>query len=163
MAELAAAATVMQLIQFSGVVLTGCYEYINKAKSATSELEKVINDVSGLEGILRQLHLLMADPDDERHALLKSLGRPDGPFQACSQALQKLHKKLRALTEASSARRKLLWPLEEVKILEILRRLGEQKQTFILALAGDHALADAANAKQGKEAVEKLDDMKEVS
>jgi ankyrin repeat domain-containing protein 50 len=160
MAELAAAATIIQLVQFSGVILTSCYDYISKAKSASGDIEKVINDVSGLEGILKRLHSLISDGEDERHALLKSLERPNGPFRACSQSLEELQKRLKILTEASSARRKLLWPLEEKKILEILRQLGEQKQTFILALAGDHAFSDEANAKQGKEAIDKLNEMK---
>lgn len=160
MAETAAAATVVQLIQFSGIVLSGCYEYISKAKSANRELEKVINDVSGLEGILKRLQVLISDDDDtDRHILLKSLGRPDGPLQACSKALEELQKRLEKLTNASSAKRKLLWPLEEVKILESLRRLGEQKQTFILALVGDHAMFSKADAKQGKEMAENLKSM----
>lgn len=156
---MAEAATVIQLIQFSGIVLTGCYEYISKARNATAEIEKVLNDVSGLENILKQLQLLMSNPDGSRHQLVKSLGRPSGPFQACSQALQKLQKKLKNLTEASSARRRLMWPLEEGNILEILRRLGEQKQTFILALMGDHALSDDVNTRHGREAIDKLNDM----
>ena len=157
MAELAAAATIVQLVQFSGVILTSCYDYISKAKTASGDIEKVINDVSGLEGILKRLHSLISDGENERHAILKSL---NGPFQACSQALKELQKRLDILTEASSARRKLLWPLEEKKILEILGRLGGQKQIFILALAGDHAFSDEANAKQGKEAIDKLNEMK---
>lgn len=80
MAELAAAATIIQLIQFSGVILTSCYDYISKVKSASGDIEKVINDVSGLEGILKRLHALISDGEDERHALLKSLERPNGPF-----------------------------------------------------------------------------------
>lgn len=71
-----------------------------------------------------------------------------------------MQKRLKTLTEASSARRRLLWPLEEKKILGILGRLGEQKQTFILTLAGDHAFSDEANAKQGKETIDKLNEMK---
>ena len=159
MAEAAAAATVLQLIQFSGAVLTNCYAYISKAKSATNEIQKVINDVSGLEGILKHLNSLIQDDDSNRHKLLLSLAGPNGPLQACSQALDEMQKRLLALTQASSARRKLLWPLEEGKILDILRRLGEQKQTILLALAGDHAASDVSNAKQTKEVVDSFKNM----
>lgn len=103
MAELAAAATIIQLVQFSGVVLTSCYDYISKAKSASGDIEKVINDVSGFEGILKRLHSLISDGEDERHAFLKSLETPNGPFQDCFQALKELQKRLKILTEASSA------------------------------------------------------------
>lgn len=148
MAEVAAAATVLQLIQFSGAVLSGCYDYVSKAQSANREVKKIINDVSGLEGILKRLHVLVSDESSNRHALLKSLARPNGPFDACLRALEDLRNRLAKLTNASSARRKLLWPLEEVRILELLRRLSEQKQTLILALVGGQVIDDDANAQQ---------------
>jgi hypothetical protein len=160
MAELAAAATIIQLIQFSGVVLSGCYDYINKAKNAPADIQKAINDIAGLEGILKRLHTLISDPEDQRNASLRSLDGPNGPFQACTQALTELQTKLKALTEASSTRRRLLWPLEQNKIEEILRRLSDQKQTFIFALLVDHP-EDHRETVNHLEAARKLmEDMK---
>jgi len=159
MAEAAAVATVVQLIQFSGIVLSGCYQYISKAKAAEREITNVINDVSGLEGILKRLHELIENNVSDRQVLLSSLGRPGGTFQACGEALKDLQKRLASLTNASGTRRKLLWPLEEGKIFDIRRRLGEHKQAFILALVGDLAISSKGDALQGRETVERLKSM----
>ena len=63
MAELGIAASVVQLIQFSGAVLIGCYTYISKAKNVMKEIRQVINDVSGLKRVLKQLHLFVSSGD----------------------------------------------------------------------------------------------------
>ncbi|KAF2677634.1 hypothetical protein K458DRAFT_377920 [Lentithecium fluviatile CBS 122367] len=160
MAEAAAAATGLQLIHFSGVVLDGCLKYISKAKAANREIERIINDISGLERILRRLHTLITDADPDQHIPLTSLGRLDGAFQYCLTVLQELQTRLTTLTNASSARRKLLWPLEEGKVIEILGKLGEQKQTFILALTGELVFASGAASRQGREVLETLKDIK---
>jgi hypothetical protein len=90
---------------------------------------------------------------------LASLEKPDGTFEVCLEALKDLQKRLDALTNASSARRKLLWPLEEGKIVDILRRLGEHRQALILALVGDLAISSKRDALQGSETAERLKSM----
>lgn len=158
---MAEAATVVQLIQFSGVVLSGCYQYINKARVANREIEQILTDVGGLEGILKRLQDLIKDDSTDRHTLLASLGQPDGTFQACLKALEELQKRLQNLSDASSAKRKLLWPLEAGKITEILRRLGEHKHTFVLALLGDQTVSSKVDAEKSKEVATTLRTMQE--
>lgn len=139
---MAEAATVIQLIQFSGFVLSCCYEYISKAKDAPKEIQKVIDEVGSLENILKNLKPLAEAPDDERFVILKGLNHPDGPFQACSTALNEIEKKLKALTELSNIRRRLQWPLEAGTIEATIRKLRDHKISFILALAGQSAVSD---------------------
>jgi hypothetical protein len=63
-------------------VLSCCYEYISKAKDAPKEIQKVINEVSSLEGILKNLKPLAEAPGNDRFVILKSLNRTGGPFGA---------------------------------------------------------------------------------
>jgi ankyrin repeat domain-containing protein 50 len=154
---MAEVATLIQLIQFSGAVVSACCDYISKVRSASSDIERVLSDVSVLETILKRLQLLISNEDDQRHALVKSLARPHGPFDLCYQALEELQKRLKLLTDASSTRRKLLWPIEEKRILEIQARLTEQKQTFLLALAGDTPFHEDEMIEQGRVVVDKLE------
>lgn len=137
---MAEAATVLQLMQFSGQVLSCCYDYISRAKSAPKEIQNAIDETTSLKGLLERLQSIANNPQDDRFVILKSLDRPSGPFQACSEALQELDGKLRSLTQASDVRRRLQWPLEAHGIEKILERLGSHKQDFYLALAGDMAL-----------------------
>lgn len=139
---MAEAATVVALIEFSAKVLSCCYKYISKAKNAPKEIQAVIDEISGLKGILENLKPFADDQTDERFVLLKSLNRRNGSFQACSEAFDELDKKLRVLTEASNVRRRMLWPLEAKKIDEVLQKLGAHKTNFILALAGDNAASN---------------------
>jgi hypothetical protein len=139
---MAEAATIIGLIQFGGIVLTSCYEYISKAKDAPKEIQKLIDEVSGLEGHLKNLKPLAEAPGDDRFAILKSLNRPGGSFEACSTALKEIDKKLTGLNELSNMRRRLQWPLEAGKIEAAIQKLGEHKLSFILALAGQSAIDD---------------------
>src|SRR5262245_51373211 len=109
---MAEAATVIQLLHFSGQVLTFCYDYIDKAKNAPKEIQAIIDDIASLKGLLERLQNIANDPDDERFTLLKSLNRENGAFQTCSKCLAELDKKLKALAEASSTVRRLQWPLQ---------------------------------------------------
>ncbi|KAH7420282.1 ankyrin repeat-containing domain protein [Cadophora sp. MPI-SDFR-AT-0126] len=139
---MAEAATVIALIEFSAKVLKYSYEYISKAKNAPNGIQSVIDEISSLKGILENLKPFAEDQTDERFVLLKSLNRSNGSFQACSKGLEELERKLRALTEASNVRRRMLWPLEAKKIDEVLQKLGAHKTNFILALAGDNAASN---------------------
>ena len=136
---MAEAATVIQLMQFSGVVLSQCYNYVSKAKNAPKEIQNAIGEVSGLRSNLKHLKPLAEDSSDYRFMILKSLNQPKGPFMDCSETLKALEKKLTALTEASDVRRRLQWPLEAKKIDELLKKLDGHKTAFILALTGDTA------------------------
>lgn len=139
---MAEAATVIQLIQFSGAVLGCCYKYISKAKNAPKEIQRVIDEISSLKGILEHLKPFADSQEDERFALLRSLDGKNGSFQACSGTLNEVEKSLEALIEASSVRRRLQWPLEAKKIDEALQSLSAHKTNFILALAGDSAASN---------------------
>ncbi|KAH8672104.1 ankyrin repeat-containing domain protein [Tricladium varicosporioides] len=139
---MAEAATVIQLIQFSGAVLGCCYKYISKAKNAPKEIQRVIDEISSLKGILEHLKPFADSQEGERFDLLRSLNGKNGSFQACSGTLNEVEKSLEALIEASTVRRRLQWPLEAKKIDEALQSLTAHKTNFILALAGDSAASN---------------------
>lgn len=60
MAELALALSIVSLIKLSNTVLTNCADYVDKVKNAPSDINKIINEVSGLEFILKRLSKLAA-------------------------------------------------------------------------------------------------------
>jgi hypothetical protein len=73
--NMAEAATVIQLIQFSGLVLTCCYEYIDKAKRAPKEIQNAIDETNSIKSLLERLQGIASNPNDDRFVILKSLNR----------------------------------------------------------------------------------------
>ncbi|KIX02725.1 uncharacterized protein Z518_08667 [Rhinocladiella mackenziei CBS 650.93] len=137
---MAEVATVIQLLHFSGQVLTCCYEYIEKAKNAPKEIQSAIDELASLKALLERLQSIADDPVADRFEFLKSLNRENGPFQVCSHCLTELDLKLKALTEVSSAAMRLQWPLQSKGVEKIRKTLSDQKTILYTALTGDMAV-----------------------
>ena len=127
------------LLKLCNTVLTNSWDYVIKVKNAPKDIHKVINEVSGLESLLKQLSSLASSAEsDPRLASLKALyALPTGPFQACTETLTGAAKKLETIAVGSAIKRRLLWPFEGGKLRELLDRLEKHKATFMLALLGD--------------------------
>jgi hypothetical protein len=136
---MAEAATVIQLLSFSASVLKTCYDYIQKARSAPKEVQRVLDEVASLNILLERLKTMAGDPNDQNFTTLKSLQGEGGPFQTCSRSLAELDEKLNVLGDASEARRRLQWPLMAKSIDKIVDTLTAQKRHLYGALAGDTA------------------------
>jgi hypothetical protein len=93
---MAEAATVIQLIQFTGVVLSSAYEYCDKARKAPTEIKRAADEVSSLKNVLERLQIITENPKDDRFVILKSLAQSNGAFETCSQSLVGLHTKLKS-------------------------------------------------------------------
>ena len=157
---MAEAATAIQLVQFTALVLGCCYEYISKAKNAPKEIQRAIDEISSLKSTLENLKPLAENKADWRFSFVESLNAPGGPFQACHDALTELGKTLKALTELSSLRQRLQWPIEAPKIEAIVNGLSGYKTTFILAIAGDNRRSTMNIERVVTEVQSSVDDMK---
>lgn len=157
---MAEAATIIQLVQFSAAVLSCCFSYIQKAKSAPAEITAIIDETTSFKNLLEQLQTIANNPIDERFAILKSHNRPNGAFANACAALAELDAKTKALTEASGLRKRMQWPLESRGIEKILEKLSALKADLYLALTGDvgREVADIHDAVD--DVKETLEDMK---
>src|SRR5438552_16506877 len=117
MAEIFLVMKVAALLQLSNTILTNCIDYVDKVKNASTDINKMINEVAGLEFILKQLSVLASDENDSRLASLKYLhSLPAGPFQGCAESLSEIAKKLEKISGGSGIRRRLMWPFESGKM-----------------------------------------------
>ena len=139
MAEIGLFLNIASLLKLSNAVLTNCWDYVVKVKNASKNINKLINEVSGLESLLKQLSTLASAPEnDPRLTSLKALyALPTGPFQACTETLTNAAKKLEKIARDNGVKTRFLWPFEGDKLQELLDRLEKHKATFMLALAGD--------------------------
>lgn len=161
MAEIGLVLSVASLLQLSNLVLTRCVDYVDNVKNAPTDINKIINEVSGLEFILKRLsNLASSDENDARLASLKALHElPTGPFNACSEALGEMAKKLEKISGSGVVRRRLMWPFEGGKVEELLSNLEKHKSTFMLALAGDTAEMDVATSEAISKIGSQIDDL----
>jgi hypothetical protein len=164
MAELALALSIVSLIKLSNTVLTSCAEYVGKVKNAPGDINKIINEVSGLEFILKSLSKLALTEGVDDHSSVENNSRlsssgeyhsnsvndprltslralhqlpTGGPFNGCKEVLSEISRKLEKITSAGSMQRQLiLWPFESGKLEKLLSILEKHKTTFLLALTG---------------------------
>jgi hypothetical protein len=132
MAELGLVLSIASLIKLSTSVLTSCIEYVNEVKNAPTDISKIINEVAGLEFILRQLSsIASADKNDDRISSL-----PIASLGACEETLGEMATKLAKIPGSGVMRRRILWPFEKEKLENMLSGLEKHKATFTLALTG---------------------------
>jgi ankyrin repeat domain-containing protein 50 len=162
MAELGLILSIASLLQLSGKVLTNCIDYVDKVKNAPSDISKIIDEVSGLEFILKRLsNLATSDESDDRLASLKALHeRPSGPFNACNEILGEIAKRLEKISGSGVLRRRLMWPFEGGKLEELLAGLEKHKSTFMVALTGDSFVEVVRTSEAISKIGSKIDDLK---
>src|SRR5438045_6046035 len=87
MAEIGIVLSIASLLKLSNDVLTSCADYVDKVKNAPADINRIINEISGLEFILKRLSSLASSgKNDSRFASLKALHElPAGPFNACNE------------------------------------------------------------------------------
>jgi hypothetical protein len=103
-------ATAVQLAYVSAAILSGCYQYLSKARNAPNEITRFITEVSSLKATLEHL-TSTASHDKESLKCLRCLEGPSRPLPACLSALHELDEKLQNINSAPAVRQKLLWPV----------------------------------------------------
>ncbi|KAG8851937.1 hypothetical protein FRB91_007150 [Serendipita sp. 411] len=154
------ALSIVSLIKLSKTVVQSCYDYVAKAKQAPEEIQRIISEVASLQTTLEQLQRLTSDSNDERMSLLKSMEVQDGPFEACHNVLAEIQKKLQWIGDASSIRKRLLFPFQGAKLDELLQTLEKSKTSLLLALTGDQTKVILNIKKTVKDVSDQLGDIR---
>jgi len=129
---LSIAASIIAVIQITDQVLTSCYTYVGRVKTAAADIERAVQETSLLKGLLLNLRQLAEDePNNPR---LGCLIAPSGALSICTDALEEIRAKLEPRSTALTARQRLLWPFESKRLEQILERIQKQKPTLLLAL-----------------------------
>jgi hypothetical protein len=64
MAEVAAVATIVQLVDFSGKILAAGYTFLAKVARAPTEIRMLLSDVANVNALLGQIQSLTSDVAD---------------------------------------------------------------------------------------------------
>ena len=148
MAEIAAAASVIAIIQITDRVVGLCKFYIETAKDVASDLRLILLEVSTLKTIFENLDFLMTHNCGVSTAV-STLSGKDGAIEGCRRSITELEKlfpsdwKQDAGQNTSKKQRvkatwaALAWPLKEKKARKLLDEIMRYKTTITLAITTD--------------------------
>jgi len=141
-AAVSAAASVIQLVQFSADILTAGYGFLAKVSRAPAELRQLLAESAGLNCILAQIQFLVESPNSPNDAL-KSLHQL-GVFKECHDLLIVIKGSLDACqqeqgNDVKNFGRRLVWPLKERETKEAMQRLNRLRALLSTAVSTNSA------------------------
>jgi hypothetical protein len=146
MAEIAAASSIISLIDFSGRLLAVGYGFLVKVARAPVEIRMLLSDVANINLLLDRMQSLAGDQlDQDTKTALQSLATR-GTFTACESLLKTAEKCLETCKHADGQQlknfgRALKWPLTEREMKDTMQQLRAIQEQLSTALAVDSAYA----------------------
>lgn len=147
MEAVGAAATIVQLISFTGSVLASGYSYLAKVKRAPSEIRSLLRETASLQALLNELHALVNDLDDSFdenvNGALDTLHRL-GVFEDCQLLIKVVERSLKACQQidgelARNVGKKVIWPFREKETKDAITQLGRLRESLSTAVVVDSA------------------------
>lgn len=135
---LSVAASVAGLIQIADIVVRRGYRYVRDVKEAEKSVERLIDEVNKLSGILHSLKNVAERCEDDKleieptaqihhiEACLKTLQLVDTHLENSNPATEKDH--------VGNVKQKLKWPLNRSKVKELLSEVEKHKAAMSLAM-----------------------------
>jgi hypothetical protein len=144
MAELAAAATIFNLVDFSGKVLAAGYGFLAKVSRAPAELRMLLSDVANINALLGRIQSLTQDPNGTNTNTTLNLLTSNGTFKTCETLLRTAEKCLESCwqTEGHQLKnfgRALKWTLMEREMKDTMQQLRVVQDQLTTALTVDSA------------------------
>ena len=144
MEGIAAASTVVQLIDFSGKILAAGYGFLSKVVRAPAEIRMLLNEIANINTLLDRMQTFAttaADPG--AHTALQALSLR-GTFDDCEQSLKAAQKCLDACKQSDGEQvknfgRALRWPLTEREMKDTMQKLRVLQDQLTAALTVDSA------------------------
>jgi hypothetical protein len=156
MDPLSVTASVIAVIQIASVISTHCMQYIKSAKNTKSLILRLVQELGGLQIVLRTLeeltergtHVIQNGEDgdaEETSYLLPTLHKLcqlEYVFEECLRKLEQLERDITPssqvnLTKKESFFRALHWPLKEAYMKNIMDDINHYIALFSLALTLD--------------------------
>lgn len=144
MAEVAAASSIVSLVDFSGKILAAGYSFLAKVARAPTEIRMLLNDVANINTLLAQMQSLANDTTHPNaKTVLKSLS-DRGIFKSCEILLKTAEKCLGSCRQIDGHQSKnfgraLKWPLTERETRDTMQQLRALQDQLTAALTIDSA------------------------
>lgn len=141
MEAIGAAATVVQLVSFTGEVLVLGYGYLARVKRAPSEIRALLGETATLNVLLDQLQDIASS--SMKAETLSTLGRL-GVFEDCGRLMGVMERGLRACEKVDgegfkNAGKMMMWPFKEKEMKDLMGQLGRLREVLSTAVVVDSA------------------------
>ncbi|KAI4609697.1 hypothetical protein J4E80_008342 [Alternaria sp. BMP 0032] len=139
-------ASVAQLVQLSGALLAGGYNFLSKVARAPSEIRSLLTETAAVNSLLAQLQQIAdTSPKAAADDALQALERV-GVFQECQSTLKSIERALAKCEQvngqdAKNFGRKLMWPFKEKETKDALQRLHHMRGLLANAIEANCASA----------------------
>jgi hypothetical protein len=143
MEVLGSAATIVQLISFTGQVLVLGYGYLSKVRNAPSEIRSLLRETANLNALLDELRDLVEQGNGGAKGALETLAKL-GVFADCERLIRVVEKGIKACehVEGEVVRnlgKKMVWPFKEKETNDTLAQLGRLREALSAAVVVDSA------------------------
>jgi hypothetical protein len=145
MEAIGSAATIVQLVSFTGEVLVLGYGYLSRLKKAPSEIRALLRETAALNALLDQLQELASPPweSDSIGGALVTLEKL-GTFDDCEKLMKIVGRNIKAceLIEGERLRnagKKLIWPFKDKETKDLMVQLGRLREALSAAVVVDTA------------------------
>jgi hypothetical protein len=151
MEALGAAATIVQLMSFTGEVLLKGYSFLSRVQRAPSEIRALLREVANLNALLDELQSISeessikirsADKENVKTAIqtLESLG----VFEDCTKLMQVVEKTVKSCESVDGHKmrnlgKKVLWPFKDKETKDMIAQLGRLREALSAAVVVDSA------------------------
>ncbi|KAL2359964.1 hypothetical protein RJZ56_007181 [Blastomyces dermatitidis] len=137
---LSSVASVIAVIQLTGIIMKVCGGYIQVVNDARDEISIFQKSIAGLQGTLQDLQKFLQSHDE---TALPTSSRLFSNIADCLSDLQALEAKLDPGKEKKLMRkmgfRALKWPLKRTEVKDITLNLEKYKSSFLLSLQVDQS------------------------
>jgi hypothetical protein len=144
MEALGSAATVVQLISFTGDVLVRGYSFLSKVKRAPSEIRVLLRETGNLNALLGELQeLAFEEQKGESMGALQMLDRL-GIFTDFEKLMRVVEKNIKTCEQIDGEKvknlgKKMLWPFKEKETKDVVEQLARLREALSAAVAVDSA------------------------
>jgi hypothetical protein len=161
MEALGSAATLVQIVSFTGEVLVLGYGYLSKVAKAPSQIRALLRETAGLNDLLAQIQDLVENERDfEATTVLTSLDRL-GVLKDCKALISLVQKIVKSCAQVvgqdvQNTAKKLLWPFKENETKYLMAQLARLRDILATAITVDSAKAIKRLEEVGKSIDEKV-------
>jgi hypothetical protein len=146
MEALGSAATLLQIISFTGEVLVIGYGYLSKVSKAPTQIRALLRETATLNDLLAQIQdLVDNERDGEAASVLTTLDRL-GVLNDCHELIglvQKIVKRCGQVLDKDGQKsaKNLLWPFKEKETKDLMAQLSRLREILSTAIAVDSTKA----------------------
>lgn len=128
------------MLQLSATTVGTAYTYGSGVKGASKDKKRIVNLLLGLQRVLGEVEVLVADDEGKKTpqlpALTQLLNSPEGLVR-CEEMLTKLNAKLEPKHGPAHIKEILSWPLQEGDVRKTVEYLEKFQQLLQSAMVTD--------------------------